>query len=40
VDSCLAVSAVFTEPSESDNSEQCLDQALAQKEIFYKFNIC
>ena len=40
VDSCLAVSAGFTEPSESDNSEQSLDQALAQKEIFYKFSIC
>ena len=40
VDSCLSVSAGFTESSEKDTPEQFLEQALAQKEIFYKFSIC
>ncbi len=40
VDSCLSVSAGFSEPAQSDSAEQSLDRALAQKEIFYKFSIC
>ncbi len=40
MDSCLAVSAGFTEPADEDDAESCLNRALAQKEIFYKFSIC
>ena len=40
LDACLSVSAGFTEPTGNDNSEQCLNRALAQKEIFYKFSVC
>ncbi|MBL0712970.1 MAG: ATP-binding cassette domain-containing protein [Desulfosarcina sp.] len=40
VDSCLAVSAGFSEPSGSDKYDQCLKRALEKKEIFYKFSIC
>ncbi len=40
VDACLAVSAGFTEPRENDDSEKCLNRALTQKEIFFKFSIC
>ncbi len=40
VDSCLAVSAGFTEIRDDDDAEKCLNRAMAQKEIFYKFSIC
>ncbi len=39
-DTCLSVSAGFTEPSYDDDSETSLNRALTQKEIFYKFSIC
>jgi GGDEF domain-containing protein len=38
--SCLSVSAGFMEPGHSDSPEECLERALRQKEIFYKFSIC
>ena len=40
MDACLSVSAGFTEPMDSDDSDQCLNRALTQKEIFFKFSIC
>ncbi len=39
-DACLSVSAGFTEPTDCDDSDQCLNRALTQKEIFFKFSIC
>jgi phospholipid/cholesterol/gamma-HCH transport system ATP-binding protein len=38
--SCLSVSAGFTEPGPNDRPEKCLEQAMGQKEIFFKFSIC
>jgi phospholipid/cholesterol/gamma-HCH transport system ATP-binding protein len=38
--SCLSVSAGFTAPDNNDSAEKCLERALAQKEIFFKFSIC
>jgi phospholipid/cholesterol/gamma-HCH transport system ATP-binding protein len=40
VDTCLAVSAGFTQPKGDDDAEKCLKRALAQKEIFFKFSVC
>ncbi len=40
MDACLAVSAGFTEPAVDDDPDKCLDRALAQKDIFFKFSIC
>jgi phospholipid/cholesterol/gamma-HCH transport system ATP-binding protein len=39
-ESCLAVSAGFAEPSSDDRAVDCLNRALAQKEVFYQFSVC